>query len=343
MNKGIITVKEKMRENSAGPKAKEDIETILNDDSFTKVNFFIKSNSKVQKFFVAKTKVPKVLQKDNCDEYILQYPTYSKIVNKEILNYINRSEKRLIIIVHDIEALRREINDKSYVKREIDIFNKADGLIVHNNLMLKWLEGHGVKNPMVPLEIFDYLSPDYKLDRQFDGSICFAGNLAKANFLAKLRLKKIKLHVFGPNPAKEYNQNIIYDGQYSPEELPKHLKYSFGLVWDGDEVDKCSGVFGRYMMYNNPHKVSLYLSSGIPVIIWKKAAMSQFIEKNNLGLTINSLSELEKKLSSLSENQYREMLINVNHVSKKLHTGVFTRRAVKKIEGELDNHSEAES
>lgn len=343
MNKGIITVKEKTRENSAGPKAKEDIETVLTDSSFRKINFFINSKSKLQKFLVAKVKVSKTLQKDNSDEYVLQYPTYSKIVIKEILKYINKNNKRLIIIVHDVEALRREINDKSYIEREINTFNMADGLIVHNDLMLEWLKKHGVKKPMVSLEIFDYLSPHYELKRQFDKSICFAGNLAKANFLTKLQFNKVKLHVFGPNPAKKYNQNIIYDGQYTPEELPKHLKYNFGLVWDGDKVNECSGTFGRYTMYNNPHKVSLYLSSGMPVIIWRKAAMSRFIEENDLGLTINSLNELENKLSNLSEADYQQMLTNVNKISEKLHAGHFTKTAVKKIEDKLGKTSNVEN
>lgn len=343
MKKGIITVKEKTRENNAGPKAKEDIETILTSNSFNSIDFFINSKSKIQKLYTAKVKVSATLQKDNSEEYILQYPTYSKVISKEIINYITKNRKRLIIIVHDIETLRREINDKNYESKEIRFFNRADGLIVHNDSMRDWLIKHGVRKPMVSLSIFDYLSPNYNLKRQFNNSICFAGNLSKANFLSKLQLDNTELHIFGPNPLSEYNRNIIYDGEYTPEELPRQLKYNFGLVWDGNSVEECDGVFGQYMQYNNPHKVSLYLSAGIPVVIWRKSAMSNFIKKNNLGIIINSLTELEDKLSSLSEEEYQEMLSKVSRISEKLHDGYFIKRAIQNIENELGNISEAES
>ena len=79
--------------------------------------------------------------------------------------------------------------------------------------------------------------------------------------------------------GKLRGKNVKYCGQYKPEELPEKLEGGFGLVWDGDDLGACTGVFGEYMKYNNPHKTSLYLASGLPVIIWEKAAMAKYIEK----------------------------------------------------------------
>ena len=58
------------------------------------------------------------------------------------------------------------------------------------------------------------------------------------------------------------------------------MEGSFGLVWDGISVETCAGVYGEYLKVNNPHKTSLYLASGIPVIIWKEAAWLSLLNAN---------------------------------------------------------------
>ncbi|NRO11242.1 Beta-1,6-galactofuranosyltransferase WbbI [Lactobacillus helveticus] len=54
---------------------------------------------------------------------------------------------------------------------------------------------------------------------------------------------------------------------------------------------------GNYLRYNDPHKLSLYLASGIPVIIWKKAAEAKFVEENKVGITVDSLEDYRRYLS----------------------------------------------
>lgn len=63
---------------------------------------------------------------------------------------------------------------------------------------------------------------------------------------------------------------MIWHGSFKPEESPEHLQG----VWDGDSVDTCAGNTGAYLRYNNPHKTSLYLACGMPVIVWKEAAIA---------------------------------------------------------------------
>lgn len=76
-----------------------------------------------------------------------------------------------------------------------------------------------------------------------------------------------------------------------------------------------SGTFGQYLKLNNPHKTSLYLASGIPVIIWKEAALASFIVENNLGFAVDKLSEINEKLSQISDEQYKIMANNVKGIS----------------------------
>ena len=51
---------------------------------------------------------------------------------------------------------------------------------------------------------------------------------------------------------------------------------------------------------NSPHNVSFYLRAGLPLIIWKEAAVAPIIEEAGAGIAINSLKELDEKLANLT-------------------------------------------
>ena len=133
------------------------------------------------------------------------------------------------------------------------------------------------------------------------------------------------------NPAENYHENIRYKGNFSPDELPKKLTQNFGLVWDGPDVDSCRGIYGEYMRFNNPHKVSLYLSSGMPIIIWKKAAMAEFIQNNNLGIVVEDLRELDDILDNMTQEEYVNLKKSVIDMSKSLRNGTHTISAMNKL------------
>lgn len=73
-----------------------------------------------------------------------------------------------------------------------------------------------------------------------------------------------------PMPGIEYQTTYHTKESLAAEELPGALVQSFGLVWDGNSMDTCTGNYGSYLRINDPHKVSLYLSSGLPIIVGQK-------------------------------------------------------------------------
>ena len=88
MKRAVLTVKETKRDNNAGPKAKMDIEKFLVDNGFVKWNFTINQKSILQKARVAYLDIPNFFNKNEnqkIDEVFLQYPTYSKIVTKQLI------------------------------------------------------------------------------------------------------------------------------------------------------------------------------------------------------------------------------------------------------------------
>lgn len=126
-------------------------------------------------------------------------------------------------------------------------------------------------------------------------------------------------------------------GSYPPDILPQYLNQGFGLIWDGNSIESCTGVIGNYLKYNNPHKCSLYLASGIPVIIWKEAALANFIEKHNVGILVESLEEIPEKIQNLSEKEYIQMKNNAEKLSVKLKNGYFLKKAIQAAEKLLLN------
>ena len=104
------------------------------------------------------------------------------------------------------------------------------------------------------------------------------------------------------------------------------------MVWDGESSNTCSGNFGEYMRYNNPHKVSLYVASEIPVVIWKEAALASFVLENNIGIAIESINEIYREISKLTDENYNNMKANIKNIAQKVRDGYFLTRALKQVE-----------
>ena len=117
-------------------------------------------------------------------------------------------------------------------------------------------------------------------------------------------------------------------GVFKPAELMDLMKGSFGLVWDGASVDTCRGACGDYLRYNNPHKMSHYLASGMPVLVWEEAAMADFVTAEGCGLTIKELREIPSLLSGLGAEEYDSLRRNAERVGLQMRHGQHIRNAV---------------
>ena len=203
---------------------------------------------------------------------------------------------------------------------EFEFLKASSYLIAPNKYMRKFLEDKNVTVQMGELEIFDYLISEeienkiLKKKVSSKNSIVIAGNLSKEkSAYIYLLPMNLNFELYGVNYIEDkdsQSENINYNGSYMADKLPAVLNGRFGLVWDGSSIETCEGGYGKYLMYNNPHKVSLYLVSEIPVIIWEKAALASFIVENKIGFTINSLNDINEKLKGLSDEEYKVMKQN---------------------------------
>ena len=312
---------------NAGSKARNDINKIL-------------SNYKHEYFYIFRFKFFNILHllyecmhlKHSQDIFIVHYPHY---FNEKTTNVIKKSTpQNSILLIHDILPLRdnADIND---IKTEIQYINQYPCVISHNASMTEWLKNNGCTSHIIDLELFDYLVDTQTRSEcsayKRNNTVAFAGNLdpEKSGFLYKNI--QIMLKAYGGKFDKNNaSSNIQYCGVFPANELPDRLSADFGLVWDGNSADVCGGNFGNYLKYNNPHKVSLYIASGLPIIIWEQAALAKLVERYNVGITIGNLNEIPAKIKSISDEEYNMMRLNAYELSEKLRNGYFTKKAIHK-------------
>ena len=278
---------------------------------------------------------------------LLQYPNQLLKHQERIFLMCVRRLKavKTVVLIHDIPNHENmhvvsDIVAPNDFKKEMAAF---DRIIVHNAIMKKWFCDSGIGcGRLVNLTIFDYLITDDEFDLEYTPflrQVVVAGNLSidKAGYLEKLKdIKDVRWELFGGpyDESKCCGDNVHYRGSHLPMDLPKLLKSGFGLVWDGPSVCACEGGWGAYLRINNPHKMSLYLAAGIPVITWKEAAQAQFIVQNKVGFVVDNLYEIGERLKSMSEEEYNMYRGNAVRQAYKLRKGWYTIRAISKCEEE---------
>lgn len=337
------------KENHAGFKAVRDSEVLFEELFYKRIfinEFKIKGREVFRKLTRGCFFFFKIIKIRKNSIIILNYPQFNKVFYYFLLGLRKYRKYHLIFLIHDIESIRTTEIKLLTEKEENKVFYEFDYLISHNEKMTQYLmKVCGVDSKkIVNLQLFDYLVKEKELDKSLrkENTVVVAGNLDinKAGYLYKLAdiFKKISLNAYGPN-CKQENFSGNYKGSFLPEEIPSVLSGKYGLVWDGESLDSCRGDYGNYLKYNNPHKVSLYLVSGLPVIIWKQAALADLIEKENLGIIIDNLYELEEKILSVSKEEYEVMLNNVEQYREKLKRGEFLKNAIKEIEKRIEKNS----
>ena len=320
-----------VKEKHAGSKARLDAEKIMLEEGY-------------QPFFQNNDSNPITLTEN--DVLILQFPLLWHSLKTLILTKLLRKRKfKAYLLIHDIESLRnRSIKSFQDVKYAIlhflqnkTVLERVDGIIAHNDKMKDVLVQLGIpEEKIISLEIFDYLIPDYEVKKTYEKrTVLLAGNfdIKKAKYARQLP-DNPEFSIFGINFEEEnLPQNVHYKGAFSPEELPYYLEGGFGLVWDGDSPYTCSGMFGEYLKMNNPHKASLYLASGFPIIVWRQSALSDFVTKNNCGILVDSLFEIAERLDSISNDEYEVLIRNSKKIGDNIRNGHYLKIALEKCEG----------
>lgn len=343
MNLYITRQYGKNNQKNAGAKAPADINAICNCLGWEEVTFkFPEQNAgkwkRIYSFFLKCPMQWMRLRRLKGATVLYQHPMYfgTKVAMLAIPRLRKHCNMRFIILLHDLESLRSRAANVSQKYMDIALIQKADVVICHNKKMKEYLIEQGIKRErIVELGIFDYLSSKKILDKKFKADIAIAGNLSrqKCGYIYKLAENNpdIEISLYGVGlDDSMHNENMTYMGSYSPEELPQELDAKYGLVWDGPEISSCCGTFGEYLRYNDPHKFSLYMASGIPVITWSQAAIADFVKENNVGIVLDNLCDLKSVIDEITDETYMSMCKNAGIIGQKVRDGYYFKMALRK-------------
>ena len=326
----------------ASSKARSDINYIVEKNGYKTILLKTKINSKnilvkfLEKLIYVLNLLVKCYLLNKGSLLFLQIPflNLSNLSHFIILLACKIKKIKIICIIHDINEIRKKRLSSSGFYHLLD---ESSVVISHNAAMKQYLAQKSIDaRKIINLEIFDYILNKNEKIIKYEKKIVIAGNLSpqKSGYIDLLkRLQGYHIDLYGPGYMSEKEcKNISYKGCVGSNELPLILNSGFGLVWDGNSIDTCKGLYGNYLRYNNPHKLSLYLAAGLPVIIWSQAAEADFVTKNKVGITVDSLYDLEDIFRNLSEEQYKNMTAHVKTVQKKLVHGYYIYSALKKAE-----------
>ena len=318
-------------------KAKKDIDEICRQEGFqnlTRHNFGKGGAGRFMTKLVAVSSILWTLRKG--DVLFLQYPMKKFYYMACLLAQAKGA--RVVTVIHDLGAFRRH---KLTPEGENSRLSKTDFLIVHNPTMRDYLLEHGYKGGIHCLQIFDYLSENQPVDYATPDTpwrIVYAGNLARwrNEFLYHLEpiMHDWQMDLYGkgfdstqmPTAKSQEPSALKYHGFIASDDFIAQAKADFGLVWDGDSVEECTGDWGEYLRINDPHKTSFYLRAGIPVIVWSQAAMAPFIEEQGVGIAVNGLQQIGERLASLSAADYQQMRQNAQAMGRQLAEGYYIKQ-----------------
>ncbi len=337
---------------SAAFKARSDMDAVMASQGYRNVG--LKNNLRPTKFQTRMATLAGVMRAGfllhRGDKLVVQYPDPNF---RLICRLAHMRGARVVTLIHDLESFG--CSDMS-PSEEVALLSGSDFIIALNPSMEGWLREHGSSVPSTSLGIWDYLSPSAHEARQTanlepqkrsvaeptvssdEKTVMFAGGVSRRRnqFLYDWGtvIDGYKVVVYGNNfdltqaagAACFKLRGFVPSGM-----MIRHPEGDFGLVWDGDTIEGCHGQWGEYLRYNNPHKASLYLRCGVPVIIWKQAGLAPFVEEQGIGITINSLAEIAPRLRSLSDEAYARMKENVARVNGRIAEGCYFCEAMERV------------
>lgn len=279
------------------------------------------------------------------DTLVIHSPNSEKFTGfARLIRGVQARGCRIVTIVFELEmfftsSYARGAGIKRRIARETErsLFELSDAVVVHNDRMKKMLMDIGISgDKMFSVGVMDYLR-DEPLDEApcdriaRDLPVAFAGNLSfeKSQFEYALP-EGFRCNLYGSDYTGPVNDDVCYKGVFDPISLMDSMEGSFGLVWDGDSTNACSGQFGDYLVFNNPHKIAVYLASGMPVIVWDRIAMADFVRAEGCGITVRTLKEVPERIASLSPEEYERMRLNACRIGSEMRKGVHIRSAVEK-------------
>lgn len=259
------------------------------------------------------------------DVIIFQTPTWN--TNEWEVGLFNRTfvyeNVKRIIFIHDVIPLMFESN-YYLLDRFIDMYNRADLLIVPSQQMLDYLREHGLTTKKILIQhMWDHVCQiDPLIQPANNKTISFIGNIEKkTQSLMDWDSSAVTLQAFSDPAEWGQGKNVRFVGWQDDSLLINFLRRSggFGLLW-GDKDD-----WVKYMRLNCSYKLSTYLAAGIPVIVRSDTPEVEKIRDKHLGIIADDLDTAVNRVAAMTDDEYNQMRDAIADFSPLIRDGYFTK------------------
>ncbi len=251
-------------------------------------------------------------------------------VNDVVLDHVAR-RTRSVVLVHDLESLRRI----EYARREQKTLSSYGVVIVHTPAMADYLREVLPDTRSVVLGCFDYLvtdpAPLPTLSPRPE-ALYVIGSLGpdKAAYLYELGGLALPVRAYGRGCLTEQLPvSVTWSGVLDMHRPQLPARDGFGVVWDGTSPDRLAGQMGTYLRYNSPHKFSMYLALGLPVVVAAGSALSELVETEGIGLVAGSLADAACDAAACSPVRWQQLAEQVQRLRQQILNGDHVRTALR--------------
>ena len=278
------------------------------------------------------------------DTVVIQFPMWTG--GSYQTHFINRVKSRgvkLVFLIHDLmsvmlgDHVRDYTNDGDFLE-----LAKADLIMTHSKKMSDFLRTYSdLEAEMFPIGLFDYSTDQPINDASYEQTVIYAGSVNKLAQLPNWPFQT-KLEIYGYLNG-DFNESnfpatVEYKGARDPDDLIKEINHGFLLVWGDDEtfkddIDnwKFPIMARRYNTIIAPHKFSLAMVSGTPVVVASDSNVADLVKQYNLGIIIDELDQLDEKMREVTPEKYQEFKRNVINMGNEIRNGEFTKNAIRKL------------
>ena len=253
---------------------------------------------------------------------LVQHPITHNSLRKYLSIKLILKKHQAVALVHDIDHCRMDIKNK----RDLKLLSQYKRIITTG-----YLEQFFVKNAkanMQRLKVWDYqLESDSTIhaDAKAGFSLLYAGKMYPKHIKDLMQSTQKPVALFGTNFTEpEQKGNYAYFGAFDGDRPDfSNVVNPWGIVF--------TTAHPTYFKYNCPHKLSLYLACGIPVIVFAETYAAHFVENNGCGIVINNIDEVDTALAKKDHEQYLKLQAKAIAIGQKMQTGYFLREALEEL------------
>lgn len=253
------------------------------------------------------------------DVVIFQTPTWNTTeFDERLMNKLKVYNIKIVIFIHDVIPLMFAGN-YYLMDRTIAYYNKADVIIAPSQKMIDVLREHGLTVEKTIIQgMWDHPSNIHPANAEFKREIHFPGSPDRFSFVKEWDYP-VPINLYTWHQV-DLPDNVRHMGYKPEQQLMMELSHGgFGLVWM-DDHDK------EYQSMYCPYKLGTFLVAGIPVIVQRGIANQEIIEKNGLGIVVDSMEEAVERIQSMTAEDYMKLVEQVRTFNPLLRHGYFSRR-----------------